>query len=98
MKYSQGGFRQELRRECSLFNRVVQYGVLLNRGQQFLFIAENIIFRYLTWTLLALADRLFANPATDCEQFMPRGWFLAARRVVGKVRRWQNAPKLLQSA
>jgi hypothetical protein len=49
----------------------VQYGGLLNRGQQLLFIAGNIVFQYLTRTLLAVADRLFGYIATDFEQFMP---------------------------
>jgi hypothetical protein len=71
MKDPRGGFRQELRRQCSFFNRVVQYGGLLNRGQQLLFIAGNIVFQYLTRTLLAVADRLFGYIATDFEQFMP---------------------------
>ena len=71
MKDPQGGFRQRLGRPCSFFIRVVQYGGLLNRGQQLLFIAGNIVFEYLTRTLLAVADRLFGYIATDFEQFMP---------------------------
>jgi hypothetical protein len=38
-------------------------------------------------TLLAVTDRPFGTMATDFEQFTPRGWSVAARDIVGEVRR-----------